>query len=567
MSKKNKVRNYYDNVSERTVRVIPLGGLELIGMNITAFEYGNSIIAVDCGTAFPSEDMPGIDLVVPDVTYLIQNRERVKALFITHGHEDHIGGLPYVLKDLNVPMYATRLTMAIIEGKLEEHGMLSETERHVVSFGDTITAGDFSVEFIKTNHSIADAAALAISSPAGVIVHTGDFKVDYTPIFGEHIDLQRFAELGQEGVLALLSDSTNAMRPGFTPSERMVTATFDSVFSENANKRIIVATFASNVDRVQQIINCTVKYGRKIAIEGRSMISVVDLARELGYLTFPEDVLVDMDTLANYPDSKTVIVMTGSQGEAMAALSRVASGTHRRVTITSNDVVIFSSTPIPGNEKAVARVMNELSTKGAKIINSDTHVSGHACREELKLMYALTQPKYAVPVHGEFRHRQANAEIAKELGVPKGNVFMLRSGDVLTLSDRQGQVNATVPHGSILVDGLGVGDVGNIVLRDRQNLSRDGIIVIAMTLEQGSGKLLSGPEIISRGFVYMRDSEDLMTEAKNIAADAVRRAAESGGSGDWSRIRYDIREELGSYFWQRMKRSPVILPVIMEVDF
>ncbi len=565
MSHKNKVRSYYDNVSERKVDIIPLGGLEQIGMNITAFEYAGSIIVVDCGLAFPSEDMPGVDLVVPDVTYLVRNRERVRGFFITHGHEDHIGALPYILPQLNVPVYATRLTMAIIDEKLAEHGLTDSTERHIVSYGDVVEAGDFKVEFIRTNHSIADAASLAITSPAGVIIHTGDFKVDYTPVFGAHIDLQRLGELGKAGVLALLSDSTNAIRPGFTPSERFVAETFNSSFSEFSDRRILVATFASNVDRVQQIINSAVKYGRKVAIEGRSMVNVVGLAREMEYLKIPDNVLIDMEELDQYPDSGTVIIMTGSQGEAMAALSRVASDQHRKIHIGKNDVVIFSSSPIPGNEKAVARVMNELSMRGARIINTATHVSGHACREELKLIYALTKPKYAIPLHGEFRHREANAEIALEMQIPKGNVFLLNSGDVLTLSATQGQVNDTVPHGGVMVDGLGIGDVGSVVLRDRQNLSQDGIIVVSLTIDKNSGAVLAGPDIVSRGFVYVREAEALLNESKNIAADAVQEALEDGRV-DYVRIRTEVRERLGSFLWREMKRHPVILPVIMEVE-
>ena len=565
MSHKNQVRSYYDNVSERKVNIIPLGGLETIGMNITAFEYAGSIIVVDCGLAFPSEDMPGVDLVVPDVTWLVRNIERVRGFFITHGHEDHIGALPYVLKQVNVPIYATRLTMAIIEEKLEEHGLMETTKRHVVQYGDVISAGDFSVEFIRTNHSIADAASLAITCPAGVIVHTGDFKVDYTPVFGDHIDLQRLGELGNHGVLALLSDSTNAIRPGFTPSERMVAETFDSAFSEYADRRILVATFASNVDRVQQIINSAVKYGRKVAIEGRSMINLVNLAMELDYLRIPEGVLIDMEELDQYPDSQMSVIMTGSQGEAMAALSRVASDQHRKIHIGKNDVVIFSSSPIPGNEKAVARVMNDLSMRGAKIINTATHVSGHACAEEIKLIYALTKPKYAVPLHGEFRHREANAEIAQEMQIPKGNIFLLRSGDVLTLSNIQGQVNDSVPHGGIMVDGLGVGDVGNIVLRDRQNLSQDGILVVAVTLSKEDGEILAGPDIVTRGFVYVREAEELLEEARRVAEDAIRVAAEDNHS-DWNHIRTEVREQVGGYLWQQTKRHPVILPIIMEVD-
>ncbi len=564
MSKKTK-HFYYDNVSERIVNVIPLGGLEQIGMNITAFEYGNSIVVVDCGLAFPSDDMLGVDLVVPDVTYLQQNADRVKGIFITHGHEDHIGAIPYVLKQLNVPVYATRLTMAIIEGKLEEHDMLLDVDRRVVTYGDVVQAGDFSIEFIRANHSIADSCMLAITSPAGTIVHTGDFKVDYTPVFGAIADLQRLGELGKQGVLALLSDSTNAIRDGFTPSERMVADTLDTVFSDYPSSRVLIATFASNVDRVQQIINSAIKVGRKVAIEGRSMVSIVELAKNLGYLQIPDNALIDIEELNSYPDDRTVIIMTGSQGEAMAALSRVASGQHRRISVTSNDVVIFSSSPIPGNEKSVSKLINELSMRGARIINKATHVSGHACKEELKLIYALTKPKYAVPLHGEYRHRMANAEIAREMQVAKENVFMLNSGDVLSLSSESGEVTGEVQHGGIMVDGLGIGDVGNIVLRDRQNLSQNGIIVVAMTLNKNTGELLAGPDIVSRGFVYVRESENLMDEAKAVALEAIEIALEDGYC-DWGRIKSEIREELGGYFWRTMKRSPVVLPIIMEVD-
>ncbi len=561
MSKKN--RNYIQ-VSGGEVSIIPLGGLEQIGLNMTAFAYGNSIIVVDCGLAFPGEDMPGVDLVVPDVTYLEENFAKVRGIFITHGHEDHIGALPYVLQTLNVPLYATRLTMAIIEDKLEEHEMNGMVKKNVVRYGDVIQAGDFRVEFIRTNHSIADAAALAIFSGAGTIIHTGDFKVDYTPVSGDMIDLQRLAELGNEGVLALLSDSTNATKPGFTPSERRVIETFEHTFSEYRTNRILVATFASNVDRVQQIMNTAVRMGRKVAIEGLSMVKVVNLAKELGYLEIPDDVLVDIESIRDYPDEKLVILMTGSQGEAMAALSRIANGQHRRIQITPNDVVIFSSTPIPGNEKAVSKLTNEIYKQGATIVDQATHVSGHACQEELKLIYALTKPKYAVPVHGEYRHRKENALIAQGMRVEKDHIFLLNSGDVLRMNAQKAEVTGFVTHGGVMVDGLGVGDVGSIVLRDRQNLSKDGIIVIAFALEHGTGKLLSGPEIISRGFVYVRESENLMDEARQIVMDAVTRSTEGRGTIEWSRIKNEVRDSLGSFFWRQMKRNPVILPIILE---
>ena len=564
MSKKNKP-NYYDNTSERIVNIIPLGGLEQIGMNITAFEYAESIIVVDAGLAFPGDDMPGVDLVVPDVTYLVQNKEKVKGFFITHGHEDHIGALPYVLNEINVPVFATRLTMAIIEGKLQEHDMLESVTRNIVEYGTRIHAGDFDIEFIRANHSIADACMLAIDSPAGTILHTGDFKIDYTPVYGDVADLARLSALGQKGILALLSDSTNAIREGFTPSESMVADTFENAFTLYSDRRILVATFASNVDRVRQIITSAVKFGRKVAIEGRSMVNIVELAKNLGYLDFPDDVLVDIDLMDNYAPEKQVIIMTGSQGEAMAALSRVAAGQHKKITVNREDVVIFSSSPIPGNEKAVSKLINELSMRGAKIINKSTHVSGHACEEELKLVYALTKPKYAVPLHGEFRHRKANAELAADLQVKKENIFLLNSGDVLSLSKEKGQITGSVQHGSIMVDGLGIGDVGNIVLRDRQNLSENGIIIVAMTLDKNTGALLSGPDIVSRGFVYMREAEELLAEAKEVALHAIEEATDENYA-DWGRIKSEVRDELGSFFWRTMKRSPVILPIIMEVE-
>ena len=546
------------------LRIIPLGGLESIGMNITAFEYGDSIIVVDCGLSFPTEDMLGIDLVIPDITYLKQNANKVKGIFITHGHEDHIGALPYVLQDLNVPVYATRLTIALIEHKLVEHEMLDVVERHVVSYGENISLGCFKVEFIRTNHSIADAAALAIFTPVGTVIHTGDFKIDYTPVFGDVVDLQRFGELGKKGVLALLCDSTNATKAGFTMSERTVGATFDNLFAENMNHRIIVATFASNVDRVQQIIDSAYKYGRKVVIEGRSMVTVISIASELGYINIPEGTLIDIENLKNYPDEKTVLITTGSQGESMAALSRMASSIHKKVTIKPGDVIILSSNPIPGNEKAVSRVINELTMKGAKVIYQDTHVSGHACQEEIKLMYALLRPKYAVPVHGEYRHRKAQADLAIAMEIPKEHVFMLQSGDVLRFDKDSAQVVDQVTHGDVLVDGLGVGDVGNIVLRDRQNLARDGIIIVVITLERYTNQLLAGPDIVSRGFVYVRESENLMEEARIIVQNAVEDCT-SRNVSDWGRIKNCIKDDLGDFLWKRIKRNPMILPIIMEV--
>ncbi len=547
------------------LRIIPLGGLEKIGMNITAFEYEDSIIVVDCGLAFPEDDMLGIDLVIPDITYLKDNFDKVKGFVITHGHEDHIGALSYVLRELNLPIYATKLTMGIIERKLTEHNMMKTTRRKVVKYGQSINLGQFRIEFIKTNHSIQDAAALAIYSPAGIVVHTGDFKVDYTPVYGDAIDLQRFGEIGKKGVLALMSDSTNAERPGFTQSERTVGITFDHLFAEHQDSRIIVATFASNVDRVQQIINSACKYDRKVVVEGRSMVSIIQVAQELGYLQVPDNTLVDIDHLKNYPPEKTVLITTGSQGESMAALSRMAADIHKKVTIMPGDTVIFSSNPIPGNEKSVSRVINELSMKGAKVVFQDAHVSGHACQEELKLIYSLVKPKYAIPVHGEFRHRKANGRIAKSLGIPKENVFMLNSGDVLELCDASAKVVGKVQTGEILVDGLGVGDVGNIVLRDRQHLAQDGIMIVVLTLEKGSNQLLAGPDIVSRGFVYVRESEAMMDEARHLLTETVENTLSSQRNADWSKIKMVIRDTLNEYIWKKTKRRPMILPIIMDV--
>ena len=546
------------------LRIIPLGGLEQIGMNITAFEYEDSIIVVDCGLSFPEDDMLGIDLVIPDVTYLKNNLDKVKGFFITHGHEDHIGAIPYVLRDINVPIYATKLTIGIIENKLQEHNMMNKVKRKVVRYGQHINLGCFRVEFIKTNHSIQDAAALAIYSPAGIVVHTGDFKVDYTPVFGDAIDLQRFGEIGKKGVLALMCDSTNAERPGFTNSERTVGKTFDNIFSEHTNTRIIIATFASNVDRVQQIINSAYKFGRKVVVEGRSMVNIISTATELGYLHIPENTLIDIEQLKNYPDEQTVLITTGSQGESMAALSRMAANLHKKVTIKPGDTIIFSSNPIPGNEKAVSNVINELFMKGAEVIFQDAHVSGHACREEIKLIYSLVKPRYAIPVHGEYKHLKAQASIAKELGFDKEDIFILSSGNVLELDENGAKVTEKVPVGAILVDGLGVGDVGNIVLRDRQHLAEDGIIIVVMTLESGSSRVLAGPDIVSRGFVYVRGAESLMDEAKRVLDDAMEYCMDRNIT-DWGKIKTEVKEELGEFVWKKTKRRPMIMPIIMEV--
>lgn len=553
------------NVNNSKLKIIPLGGLEQIGMNITAFEFEESIIVVDCGLSFPEDDMLGIDLVIPDITYLKNNIDKVKGFVITHGHEDHIGALPYVLKEINIPIYATKLTIGIIENKLKEHNLLKSTKRKVIKHGQSINLGCFRIEFIKTNHSIADAAALAIYSPAGIVVHTGDFKVDYTPVFGDAIDLQRFGEIGKKGVLALMCDSTNAERPGFTMSERTVGATFDNIFAEHKNSRIIIATFASNVDRVQQIINSAYKYGRKVVIEGRSMVNIITTASELGYLAIPDKTLIEIEQLRNYPDEQTVLITTGSQGESMAALSRMAASLHKKVTIKPGDTVIFSSNPIPGNEKAVSKVINELSLQGADVIFQDAHVSGHACQEEIKLIYSLVRPKYAIPVHGEYRHLKAQAKVASDLGIPKDHIFILSSGDVLELGEDSASVTEKVQTGAILVDGLGVGDVGNIVLRDRQHLAEDGILIVVLTLEKFSNQLLAGPDIVSRGFVYVRESEGLMDEARSVVGSALYDCLNKNVT-DWGKIKNNMRDALSDFLWKKTKRSPMILPIIMEVE-
>ncbi len=546
------------------LKIIPLGGLEQIGMNITAFEYEDSIIVVDCGLAFPDDDMLGIDLCIPDITYLMDHMDKVKGLMITHGHEDHIGAIPYILKQLNMPIYATRLTMGIIENKLKEHNLMRGTKRKVVKFGQSINLGQFRVEFIKTNHSIVDAAALAIYSPAGTVIHTGDFKVDYTPVFGDAIDLQRFAEIGRKGVLALMCDSTNAERPGFTQSERTVGKTFDTLFQEHKNTRLIIATFASNVDRVQQIINTAYKFGRKVVVEGRSMVNIVETATSLGCISIPENTLIDIEQLKNYTDEQTVIITTGSQGESMAALSRMAGDMHKKISIGPGDTVIFSSNPIPGNEKAVTNVINELLQKGADVIFQDVHVSGHACQEEIKLIYTLVQPKYAIPIHGEFKHRKAQANIAKQLGIPKENILMIHSGDVLELDSEHAEVTGQVQNGMILVDGLGVGDVGNVVLRDRQHLAEDGIMIVVMALDQYTGALASGPDIVSRGFVYVKESDELMENMRVVVNDAVGNCLDRGIT-DWGKLKGTIKDSLSDYIWKKTKRRPMILPIIMEV--
>ena len=549
------------------LKVISLGGLQEIGKNMTVFEYDNDIIIVDCGLAFPEDDMLGIDLVIPDTTYLMKNMDKIRGIVLSHGHEDHIGALPYILKELNVPVFGTLLTLGLLENKLKEHGLNKLVTLHTVVPGEKVKLGQFQVEFIHTNHSIADAVALAISTPVGVIVHTGDFKVDYTPIDGDVMDIHRFAELGKEGVLLLLSDSTNAERKGFTMSESSVGGVFDNIFSETPKNRIMVATFSSNIHRIQQIVNSAYKFGRKVAIIGRSMVNAVKTSIELEYLNMPDNTLIDISEIKNYTDDKLVIITTGSQGETMSALSRIASNEHKQVSIRPGDKIIISASSIPGNEKNISNVINDLTKKGADVVYegiADIHVSGHARQEELKLMLSLIKPKYFMPVHGEYVHLLSHKDIALSLGIPKENIFVMNIGDVLELSKRDAKINGTVPAGQVLVDGLGVGDVGNIVLRDRKNLSENGLMVVVVTIDSASGSIIAGPDIISRGFVYVRESEDLMDEAKKVINEALEKCEIKHISG-WSNIKNTIKDTLKNFLWQKTKRSPMILPIIMEI--
>ena len=549
-----------------SIKIIPLGGLHEIGKNITVFEYNNEIIVVDCGLAFPEDEMLGIDLVIPDVTYLERNKEKIKGLIVTHGHEDHIGSIPYLLKQINIPIYASKLTIGLIKNKLEEHKLLKSTKLVEVEQGQTINLGKFKIEFIRSSHSIPDSVILAITTKAGTIIHTGDFKVDYTPIDGQIMDFGRLAEIGNKGVLALMSDSTNSERKGYTMSESTVGEVFERLF-QNCTKRIVVATFASNVHRVQQIVNSAVRHNRKIAVCGRSMINMINTARELDYIEAPDNLFIDIDMIKNYTDDQLVIITTGSQGETMSALTRMASGEHRKVEITPNDLVIISATPIPGNEKLVSKVIDDLMQIGAEVIYSsleDIHVSGHACQEEQKLMLALTKPKYFIPVHGEYRQLRAHSETAKSMGVDKDNIFMMTNGRVLELSEKEAKFTSTVPSGRILVDGLGIGDVGNIVLRDRQHLSQDGLIIIVMTMDSSTGTVIAGPDVISRGFVYVRESENLMDEVKSVIRYEIEKCEERHIT-DWSTIKSTLRENLREYIFQKTKRNPMILPIIMEI--
>ena len=549
-----------------TLRIIPLGGLHEIGKNITVFEYGDDMIVVDCGLSFPEDDMLGVDLVIPDITYIIKNQSKLRGIVITHGHEDHIGSVPYFLKQVNTPIYGTRLTLGLIKNKLEEHHLLSSTKLNDVDPGQTIKLGKFKVEFIQSSHSIPDSVMLAITTPVGTVLHTGDFKIDYTPIDGKLIDLGRIAELGNNGILALMSDSTNAERKGFTMSEGSVGEVFDRLFL-HCTKRIVVATFASNVHRVLQIVNCAIKYGRKIAVCGRSMLNIISTSMELGYIKCPENIFIDIDMIGNYTESQLVIITTGSQGETMSALTRMAAGTHKKVKITPNDLVIISANPIPGNEGSVSKVIDDLMQIGAEVVYSalqDVHVSGHACQEEQKLIFALTKPKYFIPVHGEYRHLIAHSETAKMMGVDKDNIFMLENGKVLELNKDQAGFTETVPAGRILVDGLGVGDVGNVVLRDRQHLSQDGLIVIVLTMDSSTGEVVAGPDVISRGFVYVKESENVMDEVKMVVRHEVRKCEEKG-IRDWSTIKNSLKENLRDYIFGKTKRNPMIIPIIMEI--
>ena len=549
------------------LKIIPLGGLNEIGKNMTAYEYGGEIIVVDCGMAFPGDDMYGIDCVIPDVTYLVKNHNRLRGLFITHGHEDHIGAIPYVLKQINMPIYCTRLTAGLIKLKLQEHGLLQSTKLITVEAGQTIRAGKFQVEFIHVNHSIADSVAFAIHTRMGAVVHTGDFKIDSTPIDGEVIDLARFGELGKQGVLALLADSTNADRPGYTPTERKISGSFEQIFAENADKRLIIATFASNISRVQQIIDCAVKHDRKVALSGRSMLNVMGIASELGYLNVPDGVLIDIDLLNKYPKEKVALITTGSQGEPMSALSRMAFADHRKVEVGPGDCIVISARPIPGNEKTVGTVINELLKRGCTVVNDSDrqiHVSGHASQEELKIMQSIVRPKYFIPVHGEQLHLRKHAELATSMGMDSSRIFIGNNGDCVELNERYMRQQPSVPAGRILVDGLGVGDVGSIVLRDRKHLSEDGLIVVVCTLSQGDGAVVAGPDIVSRGFVYVRESESLMVDARRLVTRILEGFAENN-IHDWGTMKTKIKDDLSKLMYERTRRSPMILPILMEV--
>ena len=562
----NRKKNTVKEEKLSNLKIIPLGGLLEVGKNITVFEYEDDMIVVDCGLSFPEDDMLGIDLVIPDITYIKQNKEKLKGMVITHGHEDHIGSVPYFLKEVNTPIYGTRLTLGLIKNKLDEHKLTASTKLTEVQAGQTIKLGKFTVEFIQSSHSIPDSVMLAIKTPVGTVLHTGDFKIDYTPIDGKLIDFGRIAELGNEGILALMSDSTNAERKGFTMSESSVGEVFDKMFL-HCTKRIVVATFASNVHRVQQIVNAAIKYDRKIAVCGRSMINMIETARLLGYINCPDNLFIDIDMINNYVDEKLVIITTGSQGETMSALTRMANGTHKKVKITQNDLIIISANPIPGNESNVSRVIDQLMQIGAEVVYSalaDVHVSGHACQEEQKLIFALTKPKYFIPVHGEYRHLIAHSETAKMMGVDKDDIFMLENGKILELNRKEGKFTGIVPSGKIMVDGLGVGDVGSVVLRDRQHLSQDGLIIVVITMDSSTGEVVAGPDVISRGFVYVKESENVMDEIKTVVRHEVHECEEKG-IRDWSTIKNSVRENLRAYIFSKTKRNPMIIPIIMEI--
>lgn len=563
---KKKESEYDFKFKKGKLKIIPLGGLEEIGKNITVFEYEDEMVLVDCGLEFPEDSMLGVDMVIPDVTYLERNKEKLKGLVVTHGHEDHIGSIPYVLKKVDMPIYATKLTIGLIKNKLEEHKLLRRTKLREVNQGETVKFGKIQVEFIRSSHSIPDSVMLAIKTPAGTVLHTGDFKIDYTPIDGQVMDFGRIAELGNQGILALMSDSTNSERKGYTMSESTVGDVFEKLF-QNCTKRIVVATFASNVHRIQQILNSAVKHNRKVAVCGRSMINMIETATSLGYIQVPEKTFIDIDMIKNYNDDQLVIITTGSQGEAMSALTRMASGEHKKIVITPNDLVIISATPIPGNEKLVSKVIDDLMQIGAEVVYSaleDVHVSGHACQEEQKLIMALARPKYFIPVHGEYRQLMAHSETAQEMGIPKENIFLMKNGRVLEMNEKEARLTGAVPSGKILVDGLGVGDVGNIVLRDRQHLSQDGLIIIVMTMDGTSGEIVSGPDVISRGFVYVRESENLMDDVKRQIREEVRKF-EDKNITDWATIKAALKDNLREYIFQKTKRNPMILPIIMEV--
>lgn len=561
-------RNQKQNkdIRRTPIKIIPLGGLNEIGKNMTVFECCNDMFILDCGLAFPDADMPGVDIVIPDFTYVERNRDKLRGIVLTHGHEDHIGGLAYFLKKINVPIYGTRLTLALVDGKLKEHGLSGKVKLNVVEPKKTVKMGCMAVEFIKVNHSIPDAVGMAIHTPAGIVVHTGDFKVDYTPIDGQAIDLARFGELGSRGVLALMAESTNAERPGYTHTERTVGESFDKLFKKAEGKRIIIATFSSNIHRVQQIINCAERYGRKIAVFGRSMINVINTAIELGYLNAPKGIIIDIETMNRYESERIVLITTGSQGEPMSALTRMAMNDHKKVNITPMDFIIISATPIPGNEKYVTRVVNQLMKSGAEVVYEamyEVHVSGHACQEELKLMLALTKPKFFIPVHGEYKHLKKHSELALQMGIPMENIILAEIGNVIETDGNKMSVVSQVPSGRVLVDGLGVGDVGSIVLRDRKHLSQDGLIIIVIGIEKASNTIAAGPDIISRGFVYVRESEELIVEAKRILTDTLYQCS-SAELKEWNTLKGKMRDALSDYIYQKTKRSPMILPIIME---